>query len=118
MYATSLILYELLMWSPIISSRLAVFYEVVGIALLPNLLDVKPMLKKTALAITACLILIMTYKNISAYIWQGEYTCSSTLEYPYVTVFNADRIYEYRRNPYERYWFYDFIDNPYGGFDK
>lgn len=117
MYATSLIMYELLMWSPIISSRLAVFYEVVGIALLPNLLDVKPLLKKAALAITACLILVMTYKNISAYVWQGEYTCS-TLEYPYVTVFNADKIYEYRRNPYERYWFYDFIDNPYGGFDN
>ena len=118
MYATSLIMYELLMWSPIISSRLAIFYEVVGIALLPNLLKTEPLIRKGALALTVCLIVAMTYKNISSYIWQIEYKCDNVLDYPYVTVFNADKIYEYRKNPYTYYWFYDYIGDPYGGFDN
>jgi hypothetical protein len=117
-YATSLIMYELLMFSPLISARLSVFYEVVGIALVPNLLKKDSLLRKGALAVTICLIMVITYKNIGSYIWQGEYNITKTLDYPYVTVFNQDKIYQYRRNPYERPWFYDFIGNPYYGFDN
>ena len=39
----------------------------------------------------------MTIKNISSYIDQGKYKdFVSVFNYPYITIFNKDRIWEYR----------------------
>ena len=95
-YSLSVVLYALLLWSPLISSRTTYLFKIMEIALFSTC--VMKCGKVKNLVICYCLLLctVLYYKNIGSYISQGYYTDCSTINFPYVSVFNKNDIAPYR----------------------
>lgn len=95
-YSLSVILYGLLMWSPLISSRTVYILKTVELALI-SLCIVKCKKARVIVLIYSILLSSMFYvKNISSYIAQGSYVDTSVRNYPYVSIFNRDLIAQKR----------------------
>lgn len=97
-YSLSLILYGILMWSPLISSRAIYLFKIMEIPLLSVCISKT---KKARTLITLyCVLLssLLYYKNIGSYISQGKYTEHTIVNYPYVTIFEAEKMAVYRKD--------------------
>lgn len=95
-YSLGIFLYGLTMWSPLISSRATYGFKVIEIALISScVVEVK---KENVISLMYCVFLCMLLycKNIGSYIYQGMYVGVSITNYPYVSIFNSEKIVEYR----------------------
>lgn len=107
-YHCGFLVYLALFLSSTLSQRLTLPLKAVEILLIPTLLYSCPVFfrKSTKIlksrlagfAISIIIIMVVMYtKNLNSYIKQGGYPDKVTiLNYPYVSVFNANEIYKYR----------------------
>lgn len=91
------ILYSLLSFVSTVAGRLEIYFRVFEMILLYKLIisNKKYFIKLIG---TAFIILygILFFKNIDSQINQGGYIKTNVLNYPYVSLFNQERIYKYR----------------------
>lgn len=99
-YLGGLSVYFLFMGNDLVASRFASPLLAVEMVLIPILVT------RGGRSVTALLLVIvlavgfMAVKNIDAYIEQGSYRLGVTaINYPYISIFNSDDIYEYRSDP-------------------
>lgn len=97
-YLVAMALYGALMWNGLVSSRTAGALRFVEIYLL--VYGVKQMERASRYLVVVALVVFQTFmvtKNINAAIREGPYREGvHVLNYPYVSVFAAEDIYEYR----------------------
>ena len=95
-YSLSVLLYAVLLWSPLISSRTTYLFKILEIALFSTCIIRSGKARNLVMCYTIALCTLLYYKNIGSYIYQGHYTNCSTLTYPYVSIFNKEDIAAYR----------------------
>ena len=102
MYSYFLLVYCIFFKVNLVASRLDVYFRAIEIILVPNLIYG---LKGKYFYKSAPFILIIViglnfywginyYKNIQMFLYQGNYYTNKVYEYPYISVFNKDKIYE------------------------
>ena len=97
-YALGTVLYIALMPFAIISSRVVVYFKIFEIILLPALLVRKTKMRVIITAAVISIAVVMFYKNIHSYVLQGYYFDNINVwNYPYISVFNKDDIWNYRK---------------------
>ena len=107
-YHCGFLIYLALFLSSILSQRLTLPLKSVEIILIPTLIysnpeylkrnikSIKPKFAWLSFSIIVIMVVMFT-KNLNSYIKQGGYPDKVTiLNYPYVSVFNANEIYKYR----------------------
>lgn len=84
----------------LIASRLMMIFKVLEVIIYPNLFsDIKKIMKYIAILLIL-FASVMTCKNLNSYIEQGDYYRNVEFyNYPYISIFNADKIREYRILP-------------------
>ena len=94
--------YMLLCGSSYYASRYGVIFKVLECAVVMGLIQGRELPARAAAAFFFALTLLMGYKNLNAMISEGGYAGAgiSVWNFPYVSVFNQDRIEAYR--PYGR----------------
>lgn len=95
-YALGMFLYNLLMWSPLISSRLCYLFKLVEIILICGCIVRCKKSQTIVLVYCVALCSVVYLKNINSYIQQANYQNASVVNYPYVSVFNWTDILNYR----------------------
>lgn len=90
-YAFGILLYGLLMWSPLISSRTIFVLKILEVPLICTCIG--KCRKAANIAVLYCVAIcsLLYVKNISSYITQQMYLKDSVWEYPYVSVFDKER---------------------------
>lgn len=95
-------IYIALMALPLVTSRLCFIFKVVEIWIIPKMFT--GIKKERRVQLTAVLVAVtcfMTLKNINAAINEGSYNeAVNIFNYPYVTIFEPEEIYEYRESIY------------------
>lgn len=102
LYSLFLLIYSIFFKVNLVASRLDIYFRIIEIILIPNLLYG---LKGKFFYRTAPFILIGSiflntyfginyYKNTKMFLYQGNYYTESVFEYPYISIFNKDKIYE------------------------
>lgn len=97
-YALGILLYGLLMWSPLISSRTIYVMKVVEVLLICVCIS---RCKKAGVIVLSYFLLLsglLYVKNVDSYLDQGRYKNATVLDYPYVTIFNQKDILNYRED--------------------
>ena len=109
-YSFGFICYAALLFLPLVSSRSAILFKVVEIVLFPLLYSkthTKLKDKQLIIGIVVVVATVMTIKNINSYISQGKYHSNiNIVNYPYVSVFDKDEIWNYRDGNI----YYDLVD--------
>lgn len=95
-YSLSVLMYAVLLWSPLISSRTTYLFKIMEIALFSTCIMKCGKVKNLVMCYCVLLCAVLYYKNIGSYITQGYYTNCSTVNFPYVSVFNKNEIAAYR----------------------
>lgn len=103
-YAIGVFLYNILMWSALISSRTVYFFKVVEVVLLCACIGKTKRSRALVLAYCIVLSLVMYVKNLDSYLEQANYHNASVADFPYVSIFNREDILDYRS---------DIIDYPF-----
>lgn len=92
-----MIFYGAFLWLPLVASRFCFVYKCVEIAVISCLFTRKSALRRLLAMYCAALALVMYVKNINSYISDGCYYDNvSVVNYPYVSIFDAQQIKEYR----------------------
>lgn len=101
-YFVGIGIYFLFIGFPLIASRFMIVFKVLEIIIFPRLFSECSKFRNGVLGIILGITLLMTVKNISSYISQGDYYDDvNVINYPYVSIFNKDNIWEYRdKNQY------------------
>lgn len=87
-------------WLPLIASRLTASIKAIEILLISVLFFRLPRCRLIVFCVALALTMIMTIKNIDAYLKQGQYAENLRIvSYPYVSVFNKQDIFDYRDVP-------------------
>lgn len=96
LYAFGTILYGLVCWIPLLSSRAGYPFKALEIVLICNMLSQK----NIRLILCAYLLpfgTVMYFKNMNSYIEQGGYSPAvNAVNFPYVSMFNQRQIFWYR----------------------
>lgn len=95
-YLLSTLIYLFFWWNALISSRFCVYFKAVEIALFA--LAIKSGGKRALAVVCYCLALcvVLYYKNIGSYISQGNYyDFVNVFNYPWISIFNKERILDY-----------------------
>lgn len=98
-YNIGLILYILLMDSPLMASRLTAYMKVAEVILIGNLILLQKVNLKVIIRYSAVtlLVYVMLIKNISAALYQGNYYGDVTvMNYPYISILNKEDIFGYK----------------------
>lgn len=104
LYIFSFVLYVLTMKSMTISTRVTLYFKVFEVVLIPNvvmnLLKNDEKFKALQLYVAAMLIVsALLIKTLNAFLDEGYYKDHvNVINYPYVTVFNKDRIWYYKEH--------------------
>lgn len=97
-YAAGILLYGMLMWSPLISSRTVYVLKIVEVVLFGACIGKCKRLGPVVLLYCVLLSSFMYVKNVDSYLEQADYQNASIISYPYVSVFNQADIRYYRKN--------------------
>ena len=103
MYLVGFSIYLFFVSSDLIASRLNIYFQMLDIVLVSNLLFNLETKKRILYSLAIiCLIMPLFYWNqVSGQLAQGRYfNSNSILDYPYVSVFNQYRILDYRPVPF------------------
>ena len=96
-YAVGVGIYLAFMAFPLISARFMALFKVLEVIILPKLLEGRSKYREFAIAFVILLTGFMTCKNLDSYIDQGDYHADVKFyNYPYITIFDKDAIWEYR----------------------
>lgn len=95
-YTIGLLLYGVLMWSALISSRTVYIFKVVEIFLLCVCLPACKKSRHMVFIYLVALSALLYVKNVGSYLEQGSYTNANMINYPYVSVFDQQEILNYR----------------------
>jgi hypothetical protein len=96
-YSFGLVLYFGTMAFPLIASRMMVYFKVFEILLLANLLSTRTLERPIIVFAIIAITFVMFFKNIDSYILQGDYFPNiGVFDYPYISIFNKEEIWEYR----------------------
>lgn len=90
-------LYLLFVSFDLIASRTSVYFRIVDICLIPLLMDKnRDLVKRTVVGLPVMLGLLsfLYVKDITAIMDFAQYYSNNPLQYPYVTIFNADKIFD------------------------
>lgn len=112
-YYMGFLIYICLCTNPLVASRLAIMFKMAEFILIPMLLeDVEDIVRKGCMLLLCAVCGLMMYKNMNSYAAQGNYRQGiSGWNYPYVTVFNYEKILDYREGfVYEPF---EFIEEEY-----
>lgn len=96
-YLLGTLIYLFFWWNALISSRFCIYFKAVEIALF--VLAIKSGGKRALAVAVYCLVLcaVLYYKNIDSYILQGNYyDFVNVFNYPWISIFNRERILDYR----------------------
>lgn len=101
-YLVGTCMYLTFLMFPLVASRLCIFFKLFEIWLIPQMLPyIRRERRIQIFAILFIITLGMTLKNINTSIEEGSYYNDvSTINYPYVTVFDKDKIRLYRESNY------------------
>lgn len=97
LYCVGYALYVVFMSFDLIASRLNVYFRIVDFALIPILFyKNRDFVRRTYVALPVMLVLIsfLYVKDITATMGYAQYYESNPLKYPYITVFNPDRVFD------------------------
>jgi len=96
-YIVGITIYLVTFNMSLISSRTCILFKCVEIILIPMLCRETPLAKKLLVSYVLALSIVMTWKNIGSYLEQAPYKNSVTVwNYPYITVFRKERVFEYQ----------------------
>lgn len=101
-YMIGMFAYFLLATEPLMASRLHVYFKILEVILVPSLLYKLNLKNRIILSIPIFFILMPVFyvKEINGQINQGQFIgVNNFYEYPYVSVFNKEKIYRYRIIP-------------------
>lgn len=97
LYLIGHLFYFVLMPFSLISSRALAIFKVIEIVLITQLISNKSKYSQLALLYFIALSFFMLFKNINSYIYQGNYyDWINEFNYPYISIFEKDTIFEYR----------------------
>lgn len=97
LYCVGYGLYLMLVSFDLIASRINLYFRIIDFCLIPLLFHRnRDLIKRTVVAFPVMLALIsfLYVKDITATMGYAQYYSNNPLEYPYVTVFNADDIFD------------------------
>lgn len=98
-YISGIIIYTMTLTDSLIASRLSVLFTVIEISIISQLLFKVKKIKIICYSLVIFLCIIITVKNLDSYITQGDYIETIGFwNYPYVSIFNKDKIYEYQKD--------------------
>ncbi len=102
-YCLGVCFYLAFMAFPLVASRMGIFFKIVEILLIPRMIvSVGRPQQRMILSLIVVIATGMFLKNIGSALNEGDYLDSvNVYNYPYVTVFNAEDIYNYRESIYE-----------------
>lgn len=90
-------MYIALSSSALTASRMTVYFKILEVVIIPVLLEKKSCLRQLIILFIVLFVIFMTCKNLSSYIEQGKYHNNVHFwNYPYISIFNKDKIWEYR----------------------
>lgn len=89
-------IYMLFFWSDIIASRLCYVFKPLEICLLIKMIFSLEKFRTLLIIIVLCLCTLMFVKNTDSYIKQGDYYEDKWYKYPYVSIFNKEKINDVR----------------------
>ena len=96
-YSIGIGMYFLCMPFSTLSSRMIIFFKAFEIVIIPYLLLFKSRYRKLIYTFMIILTTVMTIKNISSYIKQGNYNDRvNVLNYPYISIFDKDELWKYK----------------------
>lgn len=97
-YVISIITYCFFIFSPTTASRLSFPMRTVEYALLAHCISKLRNMRQIIFPVILLLNIVMTCKNLDSYLWQGKYRDDVKFwNYPYVSIFNKEDIFKYRR---------------------
>ena len=99
-YCGGFLMYLSMIGNPLASSRVFVFFKILELVFISYYLKSHESdFTNIFILFFIALSMVLFVKNINSYIEQGDYYSSvNFFNYPYVSVFNKDDIYEYRYN--------------------
>lgn len=101
-YSLSVMLYGLLLWMPLVASRMTYVYKLFEIPLLSMFAVKQTRFKRLVPLFVVAFSLAMYVKNIDSYLLQGRYRENiNVVNYPYVSLVDKEQIYECRDIIYE-----------------
>lgn len=96
-YVLSAMLYGILIWMPMVASRVSYLFKSIEIILLCVFYEKEINLKKLIPVFVAVYSVFMCFKNIDAYISQGRYYNSvNVINYPYFSILEKEDVMQYR----------------------
>lgn len=106
-YILGIAIYMLFIGYPLVSSRIMIYFKSMEIFLFPILLEKTSKYKFFGELFIVILTVTMFFKNINAYIQEGNYKENVNVwNYPYIHVFNQEKLWDYKGT--SRY--YDLLD--------
>lgn len=93
-------LYMIFLPYALISARVMAAFKLLEIVIYPRLLEERKWIKQFAAIGLVVITSVMTCKNLQSYIEQGNYHENMKFyEYPYISIFNENEIWDYRSVP-------------------
>ena len=96
-YLLGFTLYLFFVQFPLVASRVGIVFKIFEVVLIPNLLRRRTKYKQLIIVAIFMISIVMYGKNIYSYMYQGKYNDKvNILNYPYVSIFEKDKLWRYR----------------------
>lgn len=96
-YTVGIGVYLFFLAFPLLSARFMALFKVLEIAIIPTLLAGRSKYREFVIAFLLLITATITYKNLDSYVEQGDYyEYVKPYNYPYITIFDEKRIWDYR----------------------
>lgn len=101
-YSFGMVIYLAFLPFSLISSRAIIYFKILEVIIVPLLIEKKNSFRIIAITFFVLLSSFMTFKNLNSYVEQGSYYANiNAFNYPYISVFEKDEIWDYRSySPY------------------
>ena len=101
-YSFGIVIYLAFLPFSLISSRVIVYFKVFEVVIVPLLIEKGNKFRTVAITFFVLLSTFMVFKNLNSYVEQGSYYSGvNAFNYPYISVFEKEDIWDYREySPY------------------
>ncbi|MGL5057389.1 MAG: EpsG family protein [Fusobacteriaceae bacterium] len=96
LYLFGFVFYIVFMSNELLASRINIYFKIFEIYIYCNLIKIKTSYKNAIYILSLILTIILFTKEINSYLYQVEYINKNLLKYPYVNIFDKEKIYRYR----------------------
>lgn len=102
-YVYGCILFFVLLPYSLLSARIIICFKIIELILLPQFLSRKSKYRQIIMIYFVLMPVLLYFHNVNGYISQGHYYSSiNPINYPYVSIFNENAIWNYR---YDNYYY-------------